>query len=280
MVNHPRPLKDAQWLIEHIDDPSLRIVDASWNMPASGRNGYAEYLQRHIPNALFFDIDEHSAISELPHMLPSTVEFADAMGKLGISAADNIIVYDSAGLFSAARAWWMFQFFGAQNVAILDGGLPAYRDAGGKTQSGLFEHPPCKFEPGYSVGKVVDAQDVLQASNSGKTLILDARSHERFTAEVPEPRAGLRSGHIPGSHSLPFTELLNNGKMKSEENLKHVFDAYGITDDTSFITTCGSGVTAAIIALALQCIGKEDVALYDGSWSEWGARDDLPVQQG
>ncbi|MBX2883167.1 MAG: 3-mercaptopyruvate sulfurtransferase [Granulosicoccus sp.] len=280
MTENSRPLVNVDWLYRHLDDSTLRIVDASWHMPATGRDAYAEYLKGHIPNAVFFDIDKNCADSDLPHMLPSRNAFADAMSALGISATDTVVVYDSIGLFSAPRVWWMLRYFGVSEVLVLDGGLPAWRDKGHSLVSDKVDLVPGRFSAQNSYEHVVNAEQVMNHVRESGSLIFDARSVGRFTGEESEPRAGLRSGHIPGSHNLPFTELLNNGKLKSNDELSRIFKRYPLEGASTIITSCGSGVTAALISLALYCIGIKEVALYDGSWAEWGAHDELPVAQG
>lgn len=272
-----RPLVTARWLHDHLHDQDVRIVEASWHMPATGRNAQAEYETQHIPGAVFFDLDKHSSPSELPHMLPDSAQFAEVVGQLGISEQHRIVVYDSLGLFSAARIWWMFRHFGARQVWVLDGGLPAWLAAGFDVEGIVPVLEATEFNTAAPTFAAVNAEQVLQASESGYPLILDARSRARFLGQEEEARPGLRSGHIPGSHSMPFVELLDNGFMKTDAQLQAVLAGIGVSVDSSVITTCGSGVTAAIISLALECIGVRDVALYDGSWTEWGGLDAMPV---
>lgn len=275
-----RPLVSTDWLQSQLQDDTLRIVDASWHLPATGRDARAEFETGHIPGAVFFDIDEHSGDSHLPHMMPTAERFASAAGRLGLSDKHKIVVYDSYGLFSAARVWWMFRYFGAQHVYVLNGGLPAWRNSGLVIESGPVNPTAVDFEVKDSAYTIASSDDVLQASRSGDTLILDARSQARFQAVEKEVREGLRSGHVPGSKNLPFSELTTNGYLKSDDELSVLLSERGVTDSSAVITTCGSGVTAAVISLALECIGVSKVALYDGSWTEWGAMPDMPVATG
>lgn len=280
-------LVSAEWLEHKLGEPGISLVDASWHMPATGRDAAAEFEAGHIAGAVFFDIDKFSAKSELPHTLPSSAEFFNASAELGISSSDTLIVYDTTGIFSAARVWWMYRYYGAaSNVYVLDGGLPAWKAAGGELVSGELvsgnEHTAVPLQTALpeSHGVVVDASQVLQASSSADASILDARSHARFTGADKEPREGLRSGHIPGSYSLPFTQLLNNGCLKNRKELEQIFKSQGIDLQKPIITTCGSGVTAAVIILALAELGIDDAMLYDGSWSEWGGLPQMPVETG
>lgn len=275
-----RPLKSVGWLSEHINDPQVRIIDASWHMPASGRDANAEFLAGHIPGAVFLDIDTCAEPDHLPHTFPSATRFSRMASELGIADDHDIVVYDSVGLFSAARVWWMCRYFGAQRVSVLDGGLPAWLDAGLAMESGAPSWQATSFAVYRNALKIVDADDVLAASRNASSLILDARSHARFTGAELEARAGLRSGHIPGSQCMPFTELVHQGRLKSNDELRRLLAERGVTGSRPIMTTCGSGVTAAIIILALECIGVTDVALYDGSWSEWGGLPDSPVATG
>ena len=275
-----RPLVSTDWLEQHLHDDTVRIVDASWHLPATGRNARAEFETGHIPGAVFFDVDEHSSASHLPHMMPTAEMFASAAGRLGLSEKYQIVVYDAVGLFSAARVWWMLHYFGAQNVFVLDGGLPAWLNSGLTVESGSANPSTVAFEVGASSYAIASSDDVLQASQAGDTLILDARSQARFLAVEKEMREGLRSGHIPGSKCMPFSELLNNGYLKSDDQLRVLLQERGVTESCPVITTCGSGVTAAVISLALECIGVSEVALYDDSWTEWGALPDMPVATG
>lgn len=272
-----RPLVSAQWLHEHLEDDDVRVIDTSWHMPASGRNSLTEYARQHIPGAVFFDLDRHSSPSDLPHMMPSAEQFSEVVGQLGISDTHRIVVYDSLGLFSAARLWWMFRHFGARKVFVLDGGLPAWQAAGYPTDSDTPAPAAMAYRIEGAGFSVADSAQVLEASQSGNRLVLDARSQARFLGEEKEARPGLRSGHVPGSKSMPFTELLDNGFLKSNDELREILGRRGVNTDSAVITTCGSGVTAAVISLALECIGVSDVALYDGSWTEWGALQEMPV---
>ena len=277
-------LVETDWLADHLDAPDLVVLDGSWHLPTAGQNARAEYEEEHIPGALFFDIDEISdETSSLPHMLPSTVKFASRMKRMGIGDGMRIVVYDSVGMFSAARVWWTFRVMGHEDVAVLNGGLPKWKAEGRPVTS--EPTPPRSqrhFTPRLNASLVRDLQDVKRIIESGSAQIADARSPGRFAGAEPEPRPGLRSGHIPGSRNVPYSRLLNpDGTLKSPAELHRVFTEAGIDPMKPVVTTCGSGVTAAILSLGLALIGQPDSGLYDGSWSEWGREDaGTPVEQG
>ncbi len=270
-----RPLVTVEWLESKLTEVS--VVDGSWHLPTENRDGKAEYLEGHIPGAVFFDIDRISAPGDLPHMMPTASNFSTSAAALGLGRDKTVIVYDTKGLFSAARVWWMLRVSGFTDVRILDGGLPAWLKAGMSLEQGAVsvDHTDCVVE--LDAAASVDSAQVLAASNNDNAQILDARSQGRFDGVDPEPRAGLRGGHIPGSLCLPFTRLLEDGKLKPNDLLREAFAAHGVVENKPVITSCGSGVTAAILTLGLHCIGRDDTALYDGSWTEWGGRSDLPV---
>lgn len=281
-IDDPKTLVSTGWLASHLKDPDLRVIDASWYMPADNRDARAEYEAAHIPGARFFDIDEISDHrSELPHMVPPVEKFMSRMRAMGVGDGHQVVVYDGAGLFSAARVWWLFRLMGKTDVAVLDGGFPKWRAEGHPVE----DMPPVIRDRHMTVQRqnhlVKDVTQVARAAKLKDHEIIDARAAERFRGEVEEPREGLRSGHIPGSRNLPFGELLkDDGTMKDTDALKAAFEAAGVDLKKPAITSCGSGVTAAILSLALERIGKTDHAVYDGSWSEWGMYDDLPIATG
>lgn len=282
MSDDPRTLVSTGWLADHIRDPDLRILDASYYLPDMGRDARAEYDAGHIPGARFFDIDDISDHrSELPHMAPPPEKFMSRLRKLGVGDGHQVVIYDGAGLFSAARVWWLFRLMGKNDVAVLDGGLPKWRAEGREIE----DLPPVIRDRHMTVqrqaGLVRDVTQVARASKLGDHVIVDARSPERFAGTVAEPRPGLRAGHIPGSVNLHYALLLNaDGTLKDDAALRAAFGAAGVELDKPVITSCGSGVTAAILNLALARIGKTDHALYDGSWAEWGMYGDLEVATG
>jgi thiosulfate/3-mercaptopyruvate sulfurtransferase len=268
------------WLAERLRDPHVGVVDGSYFLPTQKRDAHAEYRDAHIPGAVFFDIEavsDHS--TDLPHMLPGPRQFGEVVGALGIGDGDIVVVYDSTGLFSAARVWWTFRLFGAKSVYILDGGLPKWKAEGRPLDSGVTERPPKQFTAQMNVGAVAMLDDVRMALSGDATQIVDARSAERFAGKAPEPRPGLRSGHMPGSFNVPYDRLLENGRLASRERVAAAFTSAGVDLDKPIITTCGSGVTAAILTFALESLGKEPKGLYDGSWAEWGARPDSPIER-
>jgi thiosulfate/3-mercaptopyruvate sulfurtransferase len=278
----PKTLVSTDWLAAHLRDPDLRILDASWYLPDTGRNPRAEYAAAHIPGARFFDIDEISdQRSALPHMAPPVEKFMSRLRAMGVGDGHQVVIYDGAGLFSAARVWWTFRLMGKTDVAVLDGGFPKWRAEGREIE----DLPPVVKDRHMTVSRqnqlVKDVTQVAHSSKLREAEILDARSAARFKGEAPEPRPGLRSGHIPGSKNVPFSTLLNpDGTMKSVPDLRATFQAAGVDLAKPAITTCGSGVTAAVLSLALERIGHRNHSLYDGSWAEWGMYDDLPVEKG
>ena len=258
---------------------SVKLVDASWHLPGQARDGRSEFLEQRLPGAVFFDIDTIAdSSSGLPHTLASAAEFAHQVEQLGLCDDDDMVVYDSLGLFSAPRVAWNLRFMGASKVRVLDGGLPAWIQAGGKLETGNHVLPePGHFtvRPGHCV--TADRHALAQHLNEGTARVIDVRSADRFAGRVAEPRVGLRAGHMPGAINVPFVELLDQGYLASNETLAKRFTQAGIGTDDLVITSCGSGVTAAIALLALECTGHKRCALYDGSWSEWGACSDTPV---
>ncbi|AXI57142.1 3-mercaptopyruvate sulfurtransferase [Sulfitobacter sp. JL08] len=282
MTDDPKTLVSTDWLAAHMKDPDLRILDASWYLPDTGRDAQAEYQAAHIPGARFFDIDDISDHrSDLPHMAPPIEKFMSRLRAMGVGDGHQVVVYDGAGLLSAARVWWLFRLMGQRDVAVLDGGFPKWQAEGRETE----DLPPVVRDRHMTVRfqnqLVRDVTQVASASKLGDHEILDARSPARFRGDAPEPREGLRSGHIPGSRNVFYADLLNEDKtMKDASDLKAVFEASGADLSKPVITTCGSGVTAAILSLALERIGKTDHTLYDGSWAEWGMFPTVPVATG
>ena len=276
------PLVSTAWLAQHLDAPDVRIVDASWFMPGSPRDAKAEFAERHIPGAVFFDIDEIADTdSPLPHMLPSPVKFSARVRKLGLGDGSRIVVYDSSGILGAARVWWTFRVMGHEDVAVLDGGLPAWLAEDRPTDDHEPQPGERHFSPRVASDLVRDLNQIKRVLDNGREQVVDARPAPRFKGEVPEPRAGLRSGHMPGALNVPVGSVIApDGRMKSAEEIRAVFEDAGIDLKKPIVTTCGSGITASVLALALARTGKDRVGVYDGSWSEWGGRDDTAVVMG
>ncbi len=277
------PMVSAAWLAERLGDPAVSVFDASWHMPTSGRDPHAEYLAAHIPGARFFDLEVvRDLASPWPHMLPPADQFQAWARAAGVKRDGLVVVYDAHGLFSAARLWWMFRAFGKAETFVLDGGLPAWRAEGRPLASGgptiaAQGDFTARLEPDW----VRSAKQVADNLDTRAARAVDARGRARFAGEAPEPRPGLRSGHIPGSANLPWDEVVDaEGRLRSADDLAARFAAAGVDLARPVWTTCGSGVTAAILALALARLGREPTALYDGSWSEWGALHHLPIETG
>jgi thiosulfate/3-mercaptopyruvate sulfurtransferase len=276
------PLVSTAWLAERLGSDELRVVDATWFMPGERGSGAEAYAAGHIPGAVFFDIDAiANRATDLPHMLPPADAFAEAAGELGLRRDLIVVVYDGQGIFSAPRVWWTLRTMGFPEVFVLDGGLPKWR-ADGRPIETVTPHPvPATIEPAFDPSLVVDLESVRSALDSRGAQVVDARPAARFRGEAPEPRTGLRGGHMPGAHNVPWNSLINpDGTMKTAGEIRSAFEAAGVDLAAPLITTCGSGVSAALLALALARLGRDDAAVYDGSWSEWGARADTPVATG
>jgi thiosulfate/3-mercaptopyruvate sulfurtransferase len=270
----------TEWLAAHLGESDLRVLDGTWHMPQLKRDPRAEFAQAHIPGAVFFDIDaiaDHG--TTLPHMLPTAAEFAAAVGALGVGSGDRVVVYDVRGVISAARVWWTFRTFGHEAVAVLDGGLRKWQAEGRPVESGQPKPAARAFTARLRPELVRDVEAMRANVTSRAAQVLDARSRGRFAGTEPEPRAGLRGGHIPGSLNLPYETLYRpDGTLKSPDDLRSAVTAAGVDLARPIVTSCGSGVTASVLALALHQLGRPDVAVYDGSWSEWGGRSDTPIE--
>ena len=276
------PLVSTGWLAERLGSADVQVVDATWYMPAEGKLGRDAYAGGHIPGAVFFDIDEIADhTTDLPHMLPAPDAFAAAAGRLGLRRDASVVVYDAQGIFSAPRVWWTLRTMGFAKVFVLDGGLTKWRAEGRPLETGPHTLPSAMLETVFDPDLVRDLDAVRDLLDRREAQLVDARPGPRFRGEIPEPRAGLRGGHMPGACNVPFGGLLNgDGTMKPAAELRAAFEAGGVDLTGPIVTTCGSGVSASLLALALARLGREDVAVYDGSWTEWGGRTDTPVVTG
>ncbi len=273
-------LRSTAWLAERLDAPDVVVVDGSYYLPTMNRDAKAEYLAGHIPGAVHFDIDTvKDPDSALPHMLPSPRAFADAVGAMGIGDGSTVVVYDGAGLFAAPRVWWTFRTFGLERVFILDGGLPAWIAEGRPVEAGAVERRPARFTPRFDASAVAGFADVGRALASG-VQVVDARPADRFAGTAPEPRPGIPSGHMPGARNVPFASLIADGRLKTQDELSAALDAAGVDPSKPVVTTCGSGVSAAILGLALEAVGAKGFRLYDGSWAEWAGPGGGAVETG
>lgn len=281
-ADDPKTLVSTQWLADHLNDPDLRILDASWYLPDMGRDAKAEYDAAHIPGARFYDLDAQSdSVSDLPHMAPSPEKFMSRMRAMGVGDGHQVVVYDGNGIFSAARVWWLFRLMGKTDIAVLDGGFGKWQAEGRPVE----DMPPMVRDRHMTAQRqahlVKDVTQVAAAAKLGDWQIVDARGPDRFRGEAPEPREGLRAGRIPGSKNVHYATLLNaDGTLKRGDALRAAFAAGGVDLDKRIITTCGSGVTAAILSLGLEVLGHKDWSLYDGSWAEWGQFEQLKVETG
>lgn len=279
---NPNALVSTDWLADHLEDPNVRVVDASFPIPGDKTDYKAEFRKAHIPNAVYFDIDEIAdQETQLHHMLPTPENFAQAVGKLGIDNDHRVIAYDVGGGYAAAgRVWWMFRTFGHDKVAVLNGGLNKWRAENRPTDKGNVTPPPSKFTANYRPELCRNADQMLANVSSSKFQVVDARSEGRFFAREPEPRAGSRSGHIPGSKCMYYKDFLreDNGTFLPADELREAFQQAGVDIKQPVAASCGSGVTAAILIMALYLLGNENGAIYDASWSEWGMREDLPIE--
>jgi thiosulfate/3-mercaptopyruvate sulfurtransferase len=270
----------ADWLEQHLHDPGLSIVDASWYLPSVGRDARAEYEAGHIPRAVFFDQDEIvDPDSDLPHALPPPAVFARAVGARGITADDTIVVYDGPGLYSAPRIWWMFRVMGAPRVFVLEGGFDRWKVEGRPVTAEPTRLAPSVFDARFDAARVANLEDVLAIVQQGTAQIADARPPGRFAGTEPEPRTGIRSGHMPGAVNVPASSVVRDGRLLPPDELRRTFETAGLDLSRPIVTSCGSGVTAAVLTLALETLGHRDNRLYDGSWTEWGGRSDTPVER-
>lgn len=275
------PVVSTTWLAERLGDPDLRVVDATWYLPTLKRDARAEFRQAHVPGAVYFDIDAIAdRKSGLPHMLPDAATFGEAVGALGIGEGDQLVVYAGKYLSASARVWWTFRVFGHDRVAVLDGGFPRWRDEGRPVEAGEPSPPPRRFTARFRPGLVTALEGIRRNLETRREQVVDARSAGRFAGTEPEPRPGLRGGHIPGSLNLPYDRLFReDGMLLAPGDLRRLFEAARVDLDRPIVTTCGSGVTACVLALGLSLVGRPDVAVYDGSWTEWAGREDVPVER-